>query len=537
MNLHRFHGGLKLAAHKQAAASPIAACAPPAQLVVPLSQQAGMAARCLVAVGRRVRRGEAIGRAAGDHATSVHAPCSGIVVAIEPRSVAGPAETSLCVVIDNDGRDETVLLEPIEDWRGAPRDVLLERIAAAGIVGLGGAAFPTAVKLDARVDTLIANGAECEPYIACDEALLRSRAADVVAGARLLRHACGARRTLIAVEERMGEARLALSAALAEASSGDDAIELVGVPTIYPAGGERQLIRVLTGREVPSGGLPRDIGVVVVNVATVAACWRAVAVGEVLTERIVTVSGRGVRRPCNLLARIGTPIAHLVEAAGGYTDAAARLVMGGPMMGMALPHDDIPVVKASNCVLVLGADDVRERAPELPCIRCGECSQACPAQLLPQQLLMQLKSNEFDAAREHGLFDCIECGLCAFVCPSQIPLVDWYRHGKSELRSRADGRTRADHARERFHARNARLARDAAERVARVQARKDAPARETGGERREAEKPPAAAMDKAAVLAAIARGKAKKRAGGDSSSTDDTTATSSPPHPPLEGEE
>jgi electron transport complex protein RnfC len=247
--------------------------------------------------------------------------------------------------------------------------------------------------------------------------------------------------------------------------------------------------------------------------------------GEALTERIVTVTGSGVRRPGNFLVRLGTPVAHLIDTAGGYTDAAARLIMGGPMMGIALPHDDIPLVKAGNCVLVLGADDVRERAPELPCIRCGECAQACPAQLLPQQLLHQIKGGEFDTARQHGLLDCIECGLCAFVCPSQIPLVDWYRFGKSELSARRDERARADHARERYRAREVRLALNAAERVARVSARaqddaaaplvSDPEAQSIAAQAPAAEStttsaPAATPMDKAAVLAAIARGRARK---------------------------
>jgi len=513
MTLHRFHGGLKLAAHKSVStASSCAACVLPTELVLPVNQHAGDAAECVVQVGQYVRRGELIARAVGERSAAVHASSSGTVIAIEMRATPqASAETALCVVIATDGRDETQTLTPIENWRDVSREILLERIAAAGIVGLGGAAFPSAMKLSVTRDTLILNGAECEPYISCDEVLMRERAAEVIAGTQLLAHICKAERVVLAVEDRMREAHAALAAAIQDA-----AIELICVPTIYPAGGERQLIRVITGHEVPSGGLPRDIGVICHNVATAVAAWRAVVHGEALTERIVTITGRGVKKPGNFRVRLGTPIAHLVEQAGGYTPQAARLVMGGPMMGVALPNDATPIMKATNCVLVLADKDVQPTAPELPCIRCGECAEACPAQLLPQTLLTQLRDGAFGAADQQGLFDCIECGACAFVCPSQIPLVDWYRFGKSELRLRQDQLARADLARARYHARNERLARNAAERVARVAARGEEPASQaaTAPENAEPVTPQPAntsAMDKAAVLAAIARGKAKRQ--------------------------
>lgn len=551
--LYRFHGGLTLTEHtREAVRNPVVECPTPPQLIVALTQHAGEPAQCVVTPGQRVRRGELLAHAVGDRSASIHAPSSGTVSEIDRRVTAGADNAmTMCVVIETDSHDEHVLLPVLADWHSTAPEALRERIAAAGIVGLGGAAFPTAMKLATRVDTLILNGAECEPYIACDEALLREHAGDVIDGARLLQHVCGAQRVLLALEDRMSAALAALRQVLDGAPAA--ALELVQVPTIYPAGGERQLIRVLTGREVPSGGLPRDVGVVCVNVATAAASWRAVVHGESLTQRIVTVSGRGVQRPGNFRVRIGTSVAQLVEAAGGYTEAAARLVMGGPMMGVALPHDAVPVVKATNCVLVLGREDVREPAPELPCIRCGECAQVCPAQLLPQQLLMQLKTDDFDAAGRHGLFDCIECGLCAFVCPSQIPLVDWYRDGKSELRAHRDALQRADRARDRHIARGSRLARDAAERVARVSARAQereassadeaavlgSPAPVQVGMSTPDPAPTATPMDKAAVLAAIARGKARRhtqRADVENTSADDSKSTPSPPNPSLEGE-
>jgi electron transport complex protein RnfC len=511
MPLFRFHGGLRLLPQKAAAAGPIAACPLPPELVVPLAQHAGRPAEPCVVPGQSVLRGDPVGFAATGLSAQVHAPSSGVVRAIEPRPLADG--DGLCVVIEPDGRDAWRRLAPLDAANADPQE-LLARVREAGIAGLGGAAFPSAEKLAARVATLVVNGAECEPHIACDEGLMRERADEVIAGAALVARIVGAQRVIVAVEERMHEARTALAAA--EQRS----VEIVAVPTVYPEGGERQLIRVVTGHEVPSGGLPRDIGVLCHNVATVYAVWRAVVHGEALTSRIVSVTGVGVRHSRNIEARLGTPLGFLIGEAGGYTDAAARLVTGGPMMGTALPHDAVPVIKATNAVLVLGADDVRSAAPELPCIRCGECSRVCPAQLMPQDLYAAIVARDEQETQALSLFDCIECGCCAYVCPSQIPLVDAYRGAKNAIAVQRADRARADHARERFHARTARLAREAAERVERVAARREALAQEqaakaqvetTASEPAATEAPaPAKTMDKSAVLAAIARAKAKK---------------------------
>jgi electron transport complex protein RnfC len=302
--------------------------------------------------------------------------------------------------------------------------------------------------------------------------LMRSRAPAVVEGARLLQGATGAARAVIAIESDKPAALAAMRAAVDAA--GGARLAVVAVPARYPEGGERQLIQSLTGREVPRGGLPRDVGVVCVNVGTAAAVADAVHRGLPLTSRVVTVTGDGVAAPCNLEARIGAPIADLVAAAGSYTAQATRLIMGGPMMGFALPDDAIGIVKATNCVLVAGPAEAAARVEPQPCIRCGECAQVCPASLLPQQLYWHARAGELDKGREHALDACIECGCCDLVCPSHIPLAAWFRHAKAELRLKDAERIHADHARERFEARQARLEREERERAVRLAAKQAA---------------------------------------------------------------
>ncbi len=472
--LRPFHGGLRLPGNKHVAAStPIVRCPLPAVLHVPMQQHVGSAAQATVAVGDTVVTGQMIGRADGHPSAHVHAPASGVIEAVGLRQLTHPSGISGMFVSIRCAAAETVpaTLAPIVDWREQPQDVLRQRIRDCGVVGLGGAAFPTSEKLDIGRRVLILNGAECEPWIACDDRLMRERAGEVIAGAHLLAFITGATQTLLAIEDSMTEALSVMRAALESDDSTDHVVEIVSVPTIYPQGGERQLIQVLTGTEVPRDGLPRDVGVLVQNVATAAACWRAVTLGEPLTRRIVTVTGSGVAHPGNFDVALGTSIEHLILQAGGYTSAAARLLHGGPLMGFALPHDDLPIVKSSNCILVLSASEVKDPAPELPCIRCGACADVCPAHLLPQQLLVFAQASHWDRLREHGLADCIECGCCDLVCPSHIPLVEHYRHSKTELRRRQQDAQMAAAAKERYTARGERMQREVDERAARLAGR------------------------------------------------------------------
>lgn len=470
------HGGLRLEAHNErSTAAPLRRASAPPVLVLPLDQHAGAPARPIVMPGERVRCGQPIAEPGARLSAWLHAPASGEVLSIEPRPAPHRlGAPTLSIVIENDGREERFEPPPANAFEQCAPDDLLALLERGGVVGLGGAAFPLSAKLDSARGvqplTLLLNGAECEPYISCDEMLMRERADDVVLGARVLLHGLNAAECVIALEEGSTSAAAALRAAIASAH--DERIKLVEVANLYPAGGERQLIAAVFGCEVPFDGLPADIGLLCHNVASAAAAAQWVRDGRPLISRIVTIAGDGVREACNLEALIGAPLAALIAECGGYTERAARLIMGGSMMGQPLPHDDLPLVKATNCLLVASARDLQPRDRELPCIRCGACAEVCPARLLPQQLHWFARSADLDALTKHGLLDCIECGCCDYVCPSQIPLVERFRATKPLLQRRARERGDADAARQRFAARTERLARLEAEQRAALAAKR-----------------------------------------------------------------
>ncbi|MGB5259161.1 MAG: electron transport complex subunit RsxC [Gammaproteobacteria bacterium] len=466
--LYRFNGGLHLAGHRAIPlGQPIRFAGIPRQLVLPLQQHIGEPADCHVRVGDRVLAGDVLAEPVGHVSAPVHAPTSGTISAIEARPVPHPSGMpATCIVIDTDGEDTAgPALAPVDYCNTDPAE-LVGRIRAAGIVGLGGAGFPTGGKLDRRhdIELLLINGAECEPWIACDQGLMTERAAEVIAGIRVLQHILQPQHCVLAIEDDMPAAGQALRTALAEDGDGD--IRLVEVPAIYPTGGERQLIRVLTGREVPSQGLPADIGIICQNVGTAAAVHHAVSAGRPLLSRIVTVTGKGIHSPGNFETLIGTPVSDVVAAAGGYTEAVERLLIGGPMMGYAVHSDAVPVIKTTNCILAVTTQSMPLPPPAEPCIRCGKCTEVCPADLLPQQLYWFARSGDHDAAQDYGLFDCIECGCCAYVCPSHIPLVQYYRHAKTAIWADEKQKKAADIARRRHEARQARLERIKQERQA-----------------------------------------------------------------------
>ena len=454
--------GLRLDARKTAPLRhPLRTAPAPQVAVLALDQGSGVAAEPTVAVGTRVGIGTPIARAVGEAATDLHAPVSGVVVEIATRlTVAGMGR---CILIENDGTDaRDPALVPV-DWRALDGVALLDCLRGAGIAGLGGAAFPAAGKLAlaraSAVGHLVLNGAECEPWICCDDALMRERAADVVLGGQVMLAASGATRCTIAIEDDKPEAIAAIAATIAAAQ--DDRVELVELPALYPLGAERQLIEAITGREVPHDALPPAIGVVCQNVGTAAAVARFVGTGEPLVSRIATVTGSGVACPGNLEVRIGTPIAGLVAACGGYQGDPARLIVGGAMTGQSLSSDLVPMTKGVNCIVAATLADLAVRAPEMPCIRCGDCAQACPARLLPQQLHRAAQADDRDALALLGLADCIECGCCDYVCPSQIPLTARFHAARVRMQLHDAERQRAAEARERFERHVQRLAEQA----------------------------------------------------------------------------
>ncbi|HCJ63824.1 MAG TPA: electron transport complex subunit RsxC, partial [Alcanivorax sp.] len=470
-----FPGGVHPAEHKTVSnRTPIAPGPRPAQLVLPLNMHLGAPARPIVAVGDRVLKGQMLAEPAGAVSAALHAPTSGTVVALGPRPIQHPSGMdALCIVLEPDGEDRWAERRPVADHTRLGPGKLIALLRDAGVAGLGGAGFPTSVKVNLgdhqRVEQLIINAVECEPYITADDRLMRERADEIVLGIQILQYLLNPHDTLIGIEDNKPEAIAALRAACA-----DSDVEVRVVPTKYPSGGEKQLIQLLTGKEVPSGSIPAQCGVVCQNVGTAWAVKRAVHDGEPLLSRITTVTGDAVARPGNYEVWLGTPVADLLHHAGVDKERLGRLVMGGPMMGFTLHDPSVPVVKTSNCVIAASAEELPEPPPEQACIRCGACAEVCPANLLPQQLYWYAKTDDFERAQHHNLMDCIECGACAYVCPSHIPLVQYYRYAKGEIRTQTAEQIKADRARERFEARQARLEREQAEKEARRRARLEA---------------------------------------------------------------
>ncbi|MEO1036426.1 MAG: electron transport complex subunit RsxC [Pseudomonadota bacterium] len=460
--LRTLPGGLRLPPNKElSTASDVVTVPLPTKMVVPLRQHAGEEALAVVKVGDAVLGGSVLGEPDGAVSTFVHATTSGRVAAIEQRPLPMRGEpVGTCVVIDVDGNDQWAeFAAPAED-----RTARLAAVHEAGLVGLGGAVYPAAQKitqgLASGIDTVILNGVECESYISCDDRLMREHADLVIGGLSQLIDLVAAKRGIVAVESDKPAAWEALRAAAAEQL--DERIEWVQIPTVYPSGAEDQLIYLVTGREVPSRGLPGDIGILVQNAGTVAALAELLATGRPLHSRIVTVTGEGVANPGNYRVRLGTPIADVVAAAGGYNDKARRLIVGGPMTGIALTDDALPVTKSCNCLLITGPAVHLSPEPQRECIRCGECAAHCPVRLMPQSLYHYAPRQQPDTLLGLGLEDCIECGCCDLVCPSHIPLTHTFREAKQAVRLRTNEALRAQRAEQRFKAHVERTATESA---------------------------------------------------------------------------
>ncbi len=471
--LYHFHGGIHPPSNKTLSTRTAIARAPlPSRLIVPLHQHAGEAAKPVVQAGDHVLKGQLIGMPDGFVSSAVHAPTSGTVTAIDMQLIAHPSGLpNLCATLIPDGKEEWVPLKPVDHLNHSPAE-LQHLLRMAGVVGLGGAAFPSDIKLrlgKQKITTLVLNGAECEPYISCDDMLMRERAGEIVQGAEILRSMLDADEVLYGVEDNKPGAIAALQQAITDSRLKH---EVVPIPTIYPGGSAKQLIRVLTGLEVPSGKLPTDIGVQCFNVATAYTVYRALVHGEPLLSRIVTITGN-VSAAQNYEALIGTPIDELV-ALSGTLPGTDRYIMGGPMMGFPLPGPHVPMVKATNCIIAASAKIFAPPPPVMPCIRCTRCVEVCPADLQPQELFWFAQSKEFGRAQTFSLFDCIECGACSYVCPSHIPLVQFYRYAKSEIRAREHDKQLADQARERHDYREHRIEREKREKTEKLAAREKA---------------------------------------------------------------
>ena len=468
------HGGIHPPENKsQSLQRAISNVPMPDVLILPLNQHIGAPALPLVKPGDTVLKGQMIAEPNGFISAAVHAPTSGTIAAIEERPISHPSGMSApCIVLHSDGDERWVEGPPPADYQSLSPAQLLTIIRDAGITGMGGAGFPTAVKLQPRqsIDTLIINATECEPYITADDILIRERAEDIVTGIDILAHILGRpEQILIGIEDNKAEAYEALEPLLK-----DTAIELVEFPTKYPSGGEKQVIQILTGQEVPSGKLPAELGIVCQNVGTVYAIFRAVCKGEPLVSRITTVTGNSCRTPGNYEVLIGTPAVHLLTAAGFDEFLCQRLILGGPMMGYTLNDLSAPVIKSTNCLLAADAAESPQQGIPQACIRCGHCAEVCPAKLLPQQLFWYARSKDYDKLAAYHLGDCIECGACSYVCPSEIPLVQYYRAAKAEIRVMEQENIAADRSRQRFEYHQERLAKAEQEKIAKREARKKA---------------------------------------------------------------
>ena len=445
----------------------------PKKLYVPLQQHIGAPATPVVKVGDHVLKGQLIAAAQGAVSSSIHAPTSGVIAALGDFTAPHPSGLPVpTITIESDGEDKWIATETVANpFALAPEDIA-SRVAVAGIVGLGGATFPAALKLNlsraSGVQTLIMNGGECEPYLTCDDRIMRERAEQILEGISLIAQAVAAKEVLVGIEDNKPEA----IAAMQEAAQGTT-VQIVSMPSMYPMGSEKQIIQVLTGKEIPAGGRPADIGVLVHNVATAFAVQQAVRYGRPLVSRIVTVSGGAIKTPCNVEALIGTPVEELIDFADGYTQPAARLVLGGPMMGQQFTNTDVPVVKGTSGVLALTQSEIGQSEPS-PCIRCSTCVRACPVGLVPLEMMTRIRASDLVSAVKLGLRDCIACGSCSYVCPAHIPLVHYFNYAKGDLATQERAKLKQESTKKLADARNERIARIERERAEAAAKRKAA---------------------------------------------------------------
>jgi Na+-translocating ferredoxin:NAD+ oxidoreductase subunit C len=525
--IFKFNGGVHPPENKaQSTQLPIGQLSLPAKIVLPLRQHVGNIPKIKVAVGDKVLKGQLIAEAEGAVSAAIHASTSGTVTAIEDAIIPHPSGLpDRCITITPDGKDAWIERKP-QDWKLAERKDLVASLRLSGIVGLGGATFPTHIKLrsdgQSGVNTLIINAAECEPYITCDDMLMRERADEIVKGIAIAQHLLGAEKVLIGIEDNKPEASATMQAAIGAANI--TGMQVVVVPTLYPSGDARRLVHLVLGTEIPFDKRTTEMGLQVFNVATVLALYRYFELGEPSISRIVSMTGN-VKQPQNFEVLFGTPLPHLVAAAGGAKPATTHYIMGGPMMGFDLPSENVPITKAANCIIAASVNLFAPPPPAMPCIRCARCADVCPVNLQPQELYWFAKSDNFEKAQDYKLFDCIECGACSYVCPSNIPLVQYYRYAKSEIIAIDKAHEAADLARERNDFRLARIEREKLERAQKHAERAATQKEEAAKTVLENPKKDALTVNndagvvdakKAAIAAAIERAKAAKAAAAQS---------------------
>jgi len=515
-----FHGGIHPPEQKQLTTNnPIKHIPLPKQLILPLQQHIGHQGDLLVEVGDKVLKGQALTQSSSPMAVPIHAPTSGVVSAIKKSVIAHPSGLSeLCLFIDVDGKDAWRQRKTCQDYTQLSHQEIIKSIADAGIAGMGGAGFPTHIKVSTKseIDFLIINAAECEPYITADDLLMQEQSEAIVDGIKILDQVLKPTFILIGIENNKPQAITALQ----KATKNIDKINICVLPTKYPTGGEKQLIKILTGKEINSGSLPIQSGIVVQNVATCFAISDAIIHDIPLIKRVVTLTGQALTNPQNLWALLGTPVSYLLAQTGFIDEtidnptiatlpaANPPVIMGGPMMGYSISNELVPIVKTSNCILAPSKVEMPSafdnNSNEMECIRCGQCSDVCPSQLLPQELQWSAKAKDHQQLTKLNLFDCIDCGACAYVCPSQIPLVQYYRIAKAEIRQQQQLDIKADKAKTRFEARKLRLEKEKT--VREEKHKKAAAARKAAMSKKNA----AGETANSAVAAALARVKAKK---------------------------
>ena len=527
-----FHGGVHPPENKtQSTQLPIGQLALPEKLVLPLRQHVGNIPKIKVTIGQHVLKGQLIAEAEGAVSAAIHAPTSGIISAIADAIIPHPSGLpDRCITITPDGKDTWITKTP-QDWRNTDRKNLVASLRLSGIVGLGGATFPTHIKLRADgksgVHTLVINAAECEPYITCDDMLMRERSDEIVKGIAIAQFLLGAENVIIGIEDNKPEAAAAMQKAVVGTN-----MQIKIVPTLYPSGDARRLVHLVLGTEIPHDKRSTEVGLQVFNVATVAALYRYFELGEPSISRIVSMTG-SVHKPQNFEVLFGTPLLHLVASAGGAKPESSHYIMGGPMMGFDLPDANVPITKAANCIIAASPQMFDAPPPAMPCIRCARCADACPVNLQPQELYWFAKADNFEKANDYKLFDCIECGACSYVCPSNIPLVQYYRYAKSEIIAVDKAKEAADLARERNDFRLARIEREKLERAQKHAERAAAQKQDAAKKVSETQTDTALATNnhgltsdaplnddaakvakQAAIIAAIERAKAAKAAAG-----------------------